>query len=633
MSISKIARFSFLLVVIFVILAIFLNFSLIRRVRTFNDKNRDIESHMVQTLSDMDKLMIVMSVQTDLYRKGLLPMGVTVEQLTQLNDLSKNLKLQLGSMMLTFEDMNKYSLNRHSRYLEEMLPILETIQQYNSNIESYTVQNTQRDNQFTYLTNEFSQLKSQFSQFQNENSKLRDIINDDISLVLNTTFVILIIIIFLFGYAIQGFMSVQLPYIQKSLLALGNHQYGARRVIPKPVFEEEKIIHNQIERVFDENLFIESLREKLLDVYLMEDAMDTLFKSLSLRMKVDRLGIAFVDYQEEKIIAEYGVHVDGTIRLGPGFEVPFKSTSLHELIMTKQTRITPDIEQALTLNPASASLRLLHQEGIQSNAILPILINQTVFGFLFLSSKQKNYFNEQHISFVTKLLLEIRGLLNRAYFSKLVFSKMTESFAQLVDKKDNSTGDHINRMVQYSVLLARALKKQPLKEGYEIDEKLILEIERQASSHDIGKIGVPDAILKKDGKLTSEEWVVMREHPVIGANVFKDLREGLKIFDPDFYRVAEDITRYHHERWDGSGYPEGLSGLAIPLVARIVAIADVFDAISSKRVYKNAYDLDTTFNIIKESKETHLDPYLVDLFLNERENIVRIYSLYGGLDE
>lgn len=472
-------------------------------------------------------------------------------------------------MMLTFEDMNKYSLNRHSRYLEEMLPILEIIQQYNSNIESYTVQNTQRDNQFTYLTNEFSQLKSQFSQFQNENSKLRDIINDDISLVLNTTFVILIIIIFLFGYAIQGFMSVQLPYIQKSLLALGNHQYGARRVIPKPVFEEEKIIHNQIEWVFDENLFIESLREKLLDVYLMEDAMDILFKSLSLRMKVDRLGIAFVDYQE----------------------------------------------------------------GIQSNAILPILINQTVFGFLFLSSKQKNYFNEQNISFTTKLLLEIKGLLNRAYFSKLIFSKMTESFAQLVDKKDNSTGDHINRMVQYSVLLARALKKQPPKEGYEIDEKLILEIERQASSHDIGKIGVPDAILKKDGKLTSEEWVVMREHPVIGANVFKDLREGLKIFDPDFYRVAEDITRYHHERWDGGGYPEGLSGLEIPLVARIVAIADVFDTISSKRVYKDAYDLDTTFNIIKESKETHLDPYLVDLFLNERENIVRIYSIYGGLDE
>lgn len=205
MSISKIARFSFLLVVIFVILAIFLNFSLIRRVRTFNDENRDIESHMVQTLSDMDKLMIVMSVQTDLYRKGLLPMGVTVEQLTQLNDFSKNLKLQLGSMMLTFEDMNKYSLNRHSRYLEEMLPILETIQQYNSNIESYTVQNTQRDNQFTYLTNEFSQLKSQFSQFQNENSELRDIINDDILLVLNTTFVILIIIIFSIWLCNSGF--------------------------------------------------------------------------------------------------------------------------------------------------------------------------------------------------------------------------------------------------------------------------------------------------------------------------------------------------------------------------------------------------------------------------------------------
>lgn len=630
MSISKIARLSFLFIILFVVLAIFLNFSLISRVRNFNDENREIESHMIQTISDMDKLIIVIHVQADFFRKGLLSMEVTVEQLTQMDDLSRKLTTHIEAMILTFEDMNKYSLNRHSRYLEEMLPSLQTMRNLNQNIDSFSTEGVSRNNQYGQVLEDFSSLKTEFSLFQAKNVQLRSIINHDISLLLNVFFVILVLIIFLFGYAIRGFMSVQLPYIQKSLLALGNHQYGVKRSVPQPLFEEEKVIHDQIERLFNENQFIESLREKLLDVYLMEDAMEILFHRLSQRMNVDRLGIAFVDYQEEKLIAEYGVHVDGQIRLGPGFEAPFSSTSLHELLKTKQTRLTPDIEQALALKPASRALSLLKEEGIQSNAILPILINQTVFGFLFLSSKQKNYFNEQHLAFMTKLLIEIKGLLNRAYFSKLVFSKMTESFAQLVDKKDNSTGDHIHRMVQYSVLLARALKNQSPKEGYEIDEKLILEIERQASSHDIGKIGVPDSILKKDGKLTSEEWVIMREHPVIGANVFKDLREGLKIFDPDFYRVAEDITRYHHERWDGSGYPEGLSGIRIPLVARIVAIADVFDAISSKRVYKDAYDLDTTFEMMEESKGTHLDPHLVDLFLDEKERITQIYSLYGS---
>lgn len=260
--------------------------------------------------------------------------------------------------------------------------------------------------------------------------------------------------------------------------------------------------------------------------------------------------------------------------------------------------------------------------------IIPILLNQTVYGFLFISSKKRSAFTTEDVRFVEKIMIDIKDLLNRAYFSKVVLAKMTDSFAQLVDKKDNDTGDHIERMVRYSVMLARELKKLPVRPGYEINEKLILEIERQASSHDIGKVGIPDAILKKEGPLTKDEWENMKKHPDIGADIFKNLREGLKIFDPDFYRVAEDITRYHHEKWDGSGYPRGLSGTDIPLVARIVAIADVFDAISSKRVYKDAIEIEKTFELLEKSKGTHLDPWLVDLFLKEKDQVIDIYNRY-----
>lgn len=179
-------------------------------------------------------------------------------------------------------------------------------------------------------------------------------------------------------------------------------------------------------------------------------------------------------------------------------------------------------------------------------------------------------------------------------------------------------------MVSYSVVLANGLKDHHLP-GYQMSKKSVLELERYAPSHDIGKVGIPDHILKKPGKLNSEEWQLMKTHPLIGANVFKGLREGLNVFDSEFFKLAEDVARYHHEKWDGSGYPYGLSGIQIPVSARIVAIADVFDALSSKRVYKEAFSFERAVEIIQQDAGTHFDPVLVDIFL---ANIDQIHEIY-----
>jgi HD-GYP domain-containing protein (c-di-GMP phosphodiesterase class II) len=173
-------------------------------------------------------------------------------------------------------------------------------------------------------------------------------------------------------------------------------------------------------------------------------------------------------------------------------------------------------------------------------------------------------------------------------------------------------------MVKYSVAIARGLRLKKLP-GYEIDRKFILEIERNASSHDIGKVGIPDSVLKKPGKLNPDEWVTMKTHAAIGADIFRDLRMGLTAFDPEFYKMAEEIARHHHEKWDGTGYPDGLKGTEIPLSARIVAIADVFDALTSKRVYKEAFSLDDSLDIIRNSRGNHLDPVIVDVFFENLE--------------
>lgn len=223
------------------------------------------------------------------------------------------------------------------------------------------------------------------------------------------------------------------------------------------------------------------------------------------------------------------------------------------------------------------------------------------------------------------MIKEISLILNRSYFTKVIFAKITHSFAELVDHKDNETGDHILRMVRYSVVLADALRRTP-REDYCVDRRLVLDIERYASVHDIGKVGVPDEILKKPGKLTPEEWEVMKRHVNVGADIFSSIREGLRFFDDDLYRVAEEITRHHHERWDGSGYPDGLKGLEIPVSSRIVAIADVFDALTSRRSYKEPFGFDESVEILKDSAGSHLDPVLVQVFIDQLEKIKSIYD-------
>ena len=165
--------------------------------------------------------------------------------------------------------------------------------------------------------------------------------------------------------------------------------------------------------------------------------------------------------------------------------------------------------------------------------------------------------------------------------------------------RDNETGMHLARMSQYSQTLARSM-------GWSHQAcELIL---HASPMHDVGKIGIPDAILLKPGKLTPDEWEVMKRHTLIAGQI-------LQGNDCEVILMARDIAMHHHEKWDGSGYPHGLSGEAIPAVARIVAVADVFDALTSSRPYKSAWSIDDAVAFIKGQSGVHFDPVVVDHFL------------------
>jgi putative two-component system response regulator len=205
----------------------------------------------------------------------------------------------------------------------------------------------------------------------------------------------------------------------------------------------------------------------------------------------------------------------------------------------------------------------------------------------------------------TELLVRVRSAAQRKRMTDELDNAETLLFAlaRMVEAKDGTTGDHCSRLSHYGVVLGRAL-------GLSIPQ--LHALRRGGVLHDIGKLGIPDSILLKPGALTETEWTVMRQHVNIGASIVGELKS---------MRLAEDIVKYHHERWDGTGYPDGLKGEQIPLLARVFQIVDTYDALSHARPYKRAFTQSEVIDILlDETRQGFRDPHIVAVFVDILQN-------------
>ncbi len=221
-----------------------------------------------------------------------------------------------------------------------------------------------------------------------------------------------------------------------------------------------------------------------------------------------------------------------------------------------------------------------------------------------LSDRAKHLESEVHKR--TLLLKDALKLLKSASLDTILRLTMAAEY------KDKDTGQHTRRIGHLSGATAKLLN---------LSDKEVETILNAAPMHDIGKIGIPDAILLKPGKLDKDEWDIMRQHTTIGAKI-------LAGSDVDFINLAHTVAMTHHEKWDGSGYPTGLSGNDIPIIGRIVAIVDVFDALLSRRPYKEPFSLEMTLAILEEGRGNHFDPDIVDLFLANIDELLAIRQKY-----
>lgn len=227
----------------------------------------------------------------------------------------------------------------------------------------------------------------------------------------------------------------------------------------------------------------------------------------------------------------------------------------------------------------------------------------------------------------SRTVILLRSLANTTEELSNYHKEMVMGFATLVENKDGSTGGHIKRTTMYVKLLAEELRKRGYYEGV-LTESYIENLGMAAPMHDIGKIAVPDVILQKPGRLTDEEFETIKQHAASGGKIIQETFGHLE--NEQYTRMAYEVSMFHHEKWNGKGYPTGLKRKEIPLCARIMAIADVFDAVSEKRCYRDAMPMDKCFEIIQEGSGQDFDPLLVEVFLDIREKVEEVHKMTGG---
>ncbi|MBR4169541.1 MAG: HD domain-containing protein [Lachnospiraceae bacterium] len=231
---------------------------------------------------------------------------------------------------------------------------------------------------------------------------------------------------------------------------------------------------------------------------------------------------------------------------------------------------------------------------------------------------------------ITKMTMDTAEQIKDIRHQARAITQMQEgliiTMADMVENRDSDTGAHVQKTAAYVRIILEGLKKKGYYEK-KLTDKFMMDVETSAPLHDVGKISISDTILNKPGKLTDKEFEIMKTHTTAGKEIMEKVID--RVQGENYLKEARNMAAYHHEKWDGSGYPEGLYGEVIPLSARVMAVADVFDALSSKRVYKDAMPFEKAMSIIEEGSGTHFDPKCVEVFLESQKEVKTVLKKYN----
>lgn len=296
-----------------------------------------------------------------------------------------------------------------------------------------------------------------------------------------------------------------------------------------------------------------------------------------------------------------------------------KVPSLLKLVRTRETRIINDLS-IFTDSQSTHSKRIIGK-GFLSSYTVPLFNNNQFVGMLFYNSYQREAFDESNLTYLDMVAHLLTTLLAADLNQAAILRGAMKTATQFTHHRDPETGTHLERMARYSRLIAVKLGS-----AHSIDDEFADRILQHAPLHDVGKITIPDRILLKQGPLTDDEFTEMKKHTIKGREIIDTMLLNFNIKCVKDIDMIRNIVAYHHESIDGNGYPEGLSGQNIPLEARIVAVADVFDALTSVRSYKTAWSNAQAFAELERLSKFKLDPDCVAALLCSQDEILKIQS-------
>jgi len=268
-------------------------------------------------------------------------------------------------------------------------------------------------------------------------------------------------------------------------------------------------------------------------------------------------------------------------------------------------------------------------DRVRSELAIPIQLGRKVAGVFSAASSNPDAFSGEEVKLCVTLVNQLNLALERMrLFGQLASSRdvLIFALARLAESRDDDTGGHLDRICGYTREIAECLREQE-RFSELLDERYMDDLYRSAALHDIGKVGIPDSILQKKGRLTAAEFEIMKTHTLIGGETLGDAEKRMD--NLELLRMSKTIALYHHEKWDGSGYPFALGGEEIPLAARIVCLADVYDALTTKRCYKEPYSHEVASKYIVNASGKHFDPQIVSAFLQGEKNVLEIKRRYS----
>lgn len=336
---------------------------------------------------------------------------------------------------------------------------------------------------------------------------------------------------------------------------------------------------------------------------------------------IDRLSIAIHDPKTDKL--KTFLHSSGSDDPLKHYQAKLAdSPSLQEILKQGKPRIVPDMN--IFQDGKRPHTKKIGAQGYAASYTMPMYIDGVFFGFLFFNSYQTDVFNEENLHYLDLIGHLVIMVVGHDLTSMRNLVATVKTAKDMVNRRDDETGAHLNRIAHYSRLIALKLA-----DIYDFTDEYIEKVFLYAPLHDIGKISIPDHILLKPGKLTDEEFEHMKTHTIIGREIIDNMLGNFELHNFTSTEMLRNIAEFHHESVNGKGYPHGLSGKDIPIESRIIAVADVFDALTSKRPYKMAWDNDDAFAMLEKLSDQKLDSDCVEALLDSRSEIEEIQQRFA----